>query len=822
DRGRLLFETALQSSALDGRDAIGLNKVKEEKLGELRLHELNAPAEAPAGARGGFGGKAAGSPKMPAAAEAVPPPAKKSPPKRGEAEPDKNSDDLDDGRYRDGASRRKTGKEADEKDYYYVLERDRLGRRQLYRRLEATQELAENNYYHLPIQQQLAGLVGVSEFWLDYAKYQGKGPFLSRHVADASRNFTEIMFALAVLDLPFKAAKHDVKFDGGKMTFTPAGTVLAFHEEVRPAAPAAAKVQILVSQNFYRHGDRFREENGERFDKFITNEFVVHTVYGCQVVVTNPSPSKQRLAVLLQLPVGSLPLANAQSTKSVQIDLEPYHTQTLDYFFYFPKSGRFNHFPVHVAKNEALVASAEPFVFNVVDKPSKLDTESWEYVSQDGTAEQVVQFLNRENVHALDLTKIAFRMKDKDFFQTVTQLLQERHAYQPTLWSYALLHNVVPAAREFLLHTDQIVTECGGPIAGPLLTVDPVARHMYEHLEYKPLVNARAHSLGPQRQIVNARVLEQYQRFMKLLGYRKQMSDDDKLAVTYYLVLQDRIEEALATFAEVHSEGLTTKVQYDYCQAYLDLFSVEPTKARGIVAKYAAHPVDRWRNAFASIANQLDEAEGKGPKIADVDDRTQRQGSLAASEPAFEFTLDAQTINLSWQNIDSVRVNYYLMDVELLFSRNPFVQQSGGRFSSIRPNSTRELKLPSGERKLAVKLPDDLAHENVLVEVVAAGKTRALRYYASVMDVRMMENYGQLRVADQATGKPLPKVYVKTYVRLANGQVKFHKDGYTDLRGRFDYASVSTLENVAPDRYSILVMSEEHGATIREVAPPQR
>jgi hypothetical protein len=35
----------------------------------------------------------------------------------------------------------------------------------------------------------------------------------------------------------------------------------------------------------------------------------------------------------------------------------------------------------------------------------------------------------------------------------------------------------------------------------------------------------------------------------------------------------------------------------------------------------------------------------------------------------------------------------------------------------------------------------------------------------------------------------LPKVYVKVYSRLADGSVKFHKDGCTDHRGRFDYSS---------------------------------
>ena len=33
----------------------------------------------------------------------------------------------------------------------------------------------------------------------------------------AGRNFTEIAFALSVLDLPFEAPKHEVTFDGGRI-----------------------------------------------------------------------------------------------------------------------------------------------------------------------------------------------------------------------------------------------------------------------------------------------------------------------------------------------------------------------------------------------------------------------------------------------------------------------------------------------------------------------------------------------------------------------------------------------------------------------------
>jgi hypothetical protein len=345
---------------------------------------------------------------------------------------------------------------------------------------------------------------------------------------------------------------------------------------------------------------------------------------------------------------------------------------------------------------------------------------------------------------------------------------------------------------------------------------------MYQHLEYKPLVNARAHSLGKRRQIVNNRFDQQYHQFLHLLSHRPRLSDDDRLAVTYYLLLQDRVEEATDMFADVNRGQIATKMQYDYCAAYLDFYGDDPEKARPIAAPYAQHPVDRWRNTFRTILNQLDEIGGKGAQVADADDQAQRQAQLAAHEPSIELTVSDKVVNLTWQNVESARLNFYLMDVELLFSRNPFVQQSGGQFDSIRPNFTEEFKLPANEKTFSVNLPDDLARRNVLVEVTAGGKTYSAPYYANAMDVRLNENYGQLRVTDSATGKPLAKVYVKTYARLANGQVKFYKDGYTDLRGRFDYASVSTPEQSSAQRFAILVLSDEHGATIRETNPPQQ
>ncbi len=55
----------------------------------------------------------------------------------------------------------------------------------------------------------------------------------------------------------------------------------------------------------------------------------------------------------------------------------------------------------------------------------------------------------------------------------------------------------------------------------------------------------------------------------------------------------------------------------------------------------------------------------------------------------------------------------------------------------------------------------------------------------------MIEKYGQLRLTDDSSGASVAGAYVKVYAKDAGGTVRFHKDGYTDLRGRFDYVSQS-------------------------------
>ncbi len=450
------------------------------------------------------------------------------------------------------------------------------------------------------------------------------------------------------------------------------------------------------------------------------------------------------------------------------------------------------------------------------------DKQSWDYISQYGSDDDVLAFLKTENLLRVNLDRIAWRVQDKSFFEKTIAILSARHVYSNTLWSYAVKHDDPAAIRQFLQFANDFVGQCGAWLESPLLSIDPIARHAYEQMDYRPLVNARIGQLGPKREILNNRFFQQYQRLLNILSYRGHLDDAERMTVVYYLLLQDRVEPALEMFSGVNPDNLATRLQYDYFAAYLDFYRSQPDAARQIAAKYSKYPVDTWREAFANVVAQADEIGHAATKIINHEDRTQLQTAQAASTPSYDFSVEARRVKLNYQNLKSVTVNYYLMDIELLFSRNPFVQAGSKQFASILPNQTQSIKLPAGQSNFDFPLPEKLLNSNVLVEIVGAGQTQSQPYYSNALRVKVVENYGQLFVTHDKDSKPLAKVYVKVYARLKDGTVRYYKDGYTDLRGCFDYTSLSTNQLDFVDKFSILVLSDNYGALVREANPPKQ
>ena len=96
-------------------------------------------------------------------------------------------------------------------------------------------------------------------------------------------------------------------------------------------------------------------------------------------------------------------------------------------------------------------------------------------------------------------------------------------------------------------------------------------------------------------------------------------------------------------------------------------------------------------------------------------------------------------------------------------------------------------------------------------------------FYSNAMVVTVTENFGQLRVVAAGTRLPLARVYVKAYSRRSPADAgQFYKDGYTDVRGVFDYTSLNTNELTHVERFALLVASDSHGAVVREARPPKQ
>lgn len=696
----------------------------------------------------------------------------------------------------------------------------RKDRQRLYRRIAKTQEWIEQQYYRLLPHQHNADRVAMNRFWRDYANHTPGSPFVSSHFAEAHRNFTEMMFALSVLELPFKADEHKIEYVDNQMSLTPGSPMIALHQQMKPSVVERRNTTVLVSENFFQKNDRYRHEEGQQYDKFVSDKFSAHTLYGGQVVITNPTSTPRNVELLIQVPRGAVVASSTQETRTIDLDLQPFSTQSFEYSFYFPTAGDFTHFPAHVASEGKIVAVADQVAFKVVDEPVKLDEKSWAYISQNGSDDDVINFLNRENVLRLDLNKIAFRMKDENFFKKTIKVLRNRYVFNSTLWSYAIQHNDIDAINEYLDQANEFVSQCGFYLESTPLTIQPVLRNWYEHREYRPLINARAHQVGKNRKILNQKFYTQYHKYLAILAHRDELNHEDRLALTYYMLLQDRIDEAINQFEQVDRAAVAEKIQYDYCNAYVNMYLEKPDVAANIAQPYADYPVDKWRKRFQSVLAHVDEIRGGSTATVDIQNQLETQTELASKTSSFDFEVEGGQITLNYQNLAEIQVNYYQMDIELLFSRNPFSQSSGDGFSLIRPNQTQSIQLDDSGKK-TFELLEEMQGKNVTIEIIGKNQSKSKAYYAHQLSVQTIENYGQLKVTDKEKGNPVSKAYVKVYARNSDGSVKFFKDGYTDLRGRFDYATQSNYPLDGVQQFSILIMSDEFGTTVRQAARPK-
>jgi hypothetical protein len=784
-RDARLIDTLLGAAALDGDAEIGGMKAARLDEAEAEVDESMRMAAARPGPRG-------------VSAAAAPPRAK-----------------LAEQR---GARRERAKDEAGGDDAYFA---DDLARRDqaapMFRPTDQTQEWAEHNWWRRTPAESGADMIAASRLWRDLAGHTG-GRFLSPWLGLATGSFAEAMCALAVSDLPFVAPAHAIVADGPRLTITAAGDALAGSLQLVDGPLVGDGPPLVVGMSYVRADDRHDWIDGEQVDRYVSGPLSVGVVYTCQVVLANPTSARQRVAALVQIPRGSIAVDGARPTHTIDVALPPYGTHGHEVSFYFPAPGAWSHFPVHVSRGPQIVAAAPGRTLEVQAGSAALDPRSWPQLSQRGALAEVTSYLATANLAATELSRVAWRLREPGGYAAILGALEARRGFDPTLWAYALLHNDPPRIRTWLrARADEL--SVAGPVLD-MLDLDAEALGAYEHTELAPLVNARAHRLGPALRILHPGLAAQYARFLDLVAHRRAPTVEDWLAAAHYLLAQDRVAPALAALARVDPAGLADRMQHDYLAGYAACLTGDLAAARGVAARWRDHPVDRWRHRFAALAGMLDELAGAAPTPSDPRSRDQQQAELAARQPAFDLAVDRDGVVVRSRNVAGLELRYFEMDIELLFSRQPFVHSDVSRFSFIEPGHRQAITDPPPEHRLA--WPAELRGKNVVVEGVGAGLRVARVHYANDLATHLAHQYGQLRVQRAADARPLPATYVKVYARQRGGAVAFYKDGYTDLRGWFDYASLSSDGLDAVERFAILVCSDQAGAAILEVAPPAR
>lgn len=704
--------------------------------------------------------------------------------------------------------------------------------------VQATKKWAESHYYRRT--KETGGLEAIpnNAFWLDYLKHKEEdGAFLSDNIDLPTATLHEAIIALAVTDLPFKAKPVDLAVEGGRLRAKADVDSLAFVQAIELLESKQTDASLLVGQDVYLGVGAGPEERP------VAGQAMVRGVhYQTRIVVTNPTNIERRVQVLTQIPQGAIAISGGKTSRNWPVVLGPYSSQQIAFDFYFPEAGQFEFYGAQISDEKGFISAAASQKVEVLNEPKDIDKTTWQYVADWGSDDDVLAFMKEANLRKIELDRIAFRMQDKSFYEKCIGLLGNAGIYHDVLWAYSLKHMDDVRIREYVEHREDFMRRIGPSLPEGLVQLDPVERAWFEHLDFRPLIVARVHQLGGKREILNNELMKQYRDLLGIVSTQPAASTTQKLEIVYYMILQNRIAEAIAWFDSISKKDVHTRLQYDYFDAYLSLCKREYGRAAEVARGYLEYPEPRWQNQFAEIVSQVKQRQellaqanttvkGAGDATSVAKDDSQRilgdsrerqQSEMARQLPALDLQWKEGELKLNHRNQGQVQVNYYLMDIELLFSRSPFVQQDGARLTLIEPNYTETLELKGRTDVVAISIPEKLKNANMLVEVVGGGLVRSQTVYANSLEVLPSESLGRLQVFHRGGREPLEGAYVKVYARHNTGEVRFYKDGYADLRGEFDYASLSTNDLDTAQRFSILVMHPEHGALILEVGPPKR
>lgn len=748
--------------------------------------------------------------------------------------------------------------------------------------------------------------------------------FLSENYMYSLSNLSEILYVLTLMDLPFaseanwtreaiQASSEDGENNSNGIQLVICASashpLMVFYRTLTESQEPFSSVTGNSDNNLMLGQELFLFDENTPIDSDecikinpLSSHFESLVEYGSHVIISNVSGKTLTCQVTVQIPSGSVPCNNTPYCRSKTISISPYSTwHEVTGTFYFPSAGEYAVVPVTVSSlsGDKLLGKIESMDIKVIDKSSasgtivagdnaadvqSLSLASWPTLANIGTSANVISFIESyKRLDRLDFSMISWRMKDKAFARQVFDILsKQRYFYSQELWKYGIYHQFDDIVRD-LLQFDRrnLLDNTGQVFDSPLISKKQMDDNSNQVFDYYPLLNARAHPLKTtSHEILNAQFYEKYDGFLTYLSQQTaQPSNTDLVILTLYLILQDRIGGAQTTFARIQRDqnDIDCQVQIDYIEAYLktripvvgqmeqQLQDLESVKE--IASKYKDFGVLKWRELFAELYEFVNEVE-QGDSTGSDDSRNNSTRRIQ-SEPILEFEInqERQELVVQYANLKSIDVKYYEMNIEVMFSTNPFMNDRNANmltkdnFTWIKPNYSTRIDLPKNKKSTlesvlneddynmigvgqinsvqTMNIPFTRGNKNIFVEISSVDTANTIKrrqaYFSHSLHAHIAESYGIVRVMSGKTKRPLAGAYVKVYAKLKQGgSAQFWKDGYTGLNGVFDYIGVTegnalmggqdtdlkSLMDEKIDKLSILVVSADEGAVVKEAYPP--
>ena len=681
-----------------------------------------------------------------------------------------------------------------------------------------------------------------SILFLDFAdhliKTKSVKNFVSKYILDNSKNIDELVWQLSIIDLPLKSVKHGYKrIPNRQIEITPASNLVLLTKEISEGKLMLDN-KLLISQNV--------SDLRENVD--VTN-LVKGAIYSHETIVTNISSNKVQFDLFVQIPEGAIPMKGSFYTQTHHMTLEPYITDSYKTWFYFPKVGTFKQYHPIATKDTDIISIGGSLTYTVKDiitfikkkedddtKEKKLyDPMKLKEIMANGDTKDILNYFRNENFISSELYSILWLLKDKEFFLEITSILRSKGIFNISIWAYGFYHYDEKTISEYLNSKKDIKRQLNSDFKSSLIETNEIDEpSLFPYLEYSPLYNARVHPLGKaESHIQNKEFKDTYQKFVVHCLTLESLSVKYLLRLTYYLILQERIDEATRLFEKIDKASIkgdnnsSYEIQYDYLNAYLDLSNGYPNFAiaKEVCVKYKNFPLLYWREKFEEIEDILFEYEGKETvTMLDVENTTQSEKQLRKelknTQPSLSFTIDKTNLVIVHTNISKINIKFYLIDLEILFSRTPSLKSNSNDFSFVQPNFSHELKVENSTSEAITKfeIPKEYTTKNIFIELSTGSIKQFETYFSANLNVIINENIGELKVLNSDL-KPVIKAYVKCFAKVG-GSNQFYKDGYTDLRGKFNYLALNTDQLKNASMFYIFVSDDDLGSMIKECRPP--